>query len=52
MAYICEKNIRCSQCKHYRFDEDYGAWACFAKENEWSRSDNPKKREDEEKHEV
>ena len=31
MAYICEKpKGSCNTCKHYRFDDDYGAKACFA----------------------
>ena len=31
MAYICEKPAGfCEACEHYRFDEDYGAYACFA----------------------
>ena len=31
MAYICEKPAgSCNTCEHYRFDDDYGAKACFA----------------------
>ena len=30
MAYICEKKISCSSCKHYRYDEEYDGFACFA----------------------
>lgn len=38
MAYICDKNIKCNQCKHYRFDEDYGEFACFAKQDEFKEA--------------
>lgn len=32
MAYICYKPAgSCRDCEHYRFDEDYGAPACFAR---------------------
>lgn len=35
MAYICYKpKGSCASCKHYRYDEDYGAKACFAAQDE------------------
>lgn len=31
MAYICEKpKGSCTNCEHYRFDDEYGGKACFA----------------------
>lgn len=31
MAYICEKpKGSCTNCEHYRFDDEYGGNACFA----------------------
>lgn len=31
MAYICYKNIPCSNCEHYRFDVDRMRYCCFAR---------------------
>lgn len=30
MAFICEKDIPCKECVHYRYDEDRQRMACFA----------------------
>lgn len=30
MAYICDKNIQCNKCQHYRYDDDSHTKACFA----------------------
>lgn len=35
MKHICDKNIDCKKCKHYRFDEDYGEFTCLAKHDEF-----------------
>lgn len=33
-AYICLKpKGSCAKCGHYRYDEDYGAKACFAQQD-------------------
>lgn len=33
MAFICTKpKGSCRNCEHYRYDEDYGGKACFAKQ--------------------
>ena len=35
MAYICTRpKNSCVTCSHYRFDEDYDGYACFAQEDE------------------
>lgn len=34
MVHICTNNIKCEDCPHCRYDEDYGANACFAKQDE------------------
>ena len=38
MAYICKESKPCKQCKHYRFDEDYGGMACFAQAGEQNKN--------------
>ena len=33
-AYICLKpKGYCKKCNHYRYDEDYGDFTCYAKED-------------------
>lgn len=34
MAYICNCNNDCANCKHYRYDEDMGEMACWAEIDE------------------
>lgn len=34
MAYICNKKIKCKECRHYKFDEDYNEMACFVEQDE------------------
>lgn len=47
MAFICTKQGNCSTCPHFRYDDDYGANACFAEvdarnENNSTNSKFPK----------
>lgn len=44
MVHICQTPGKCKQCPHYRFDEDYGDMACFAKVDlEKEKTDKKKK---------
>lgn len=38
MAYICNNNQPCSDCKHYRYDDDYGGKICFAEQDAMTAS--------------
>ncbi|MCR5766074.1 MAG: hypothetical protein K6G09_08885 [Treponema sp.] len=33
MGNICTKNVPCKKCNHYRYDEDYGDFCCFASQD-------------------
>lgn len=30
MVYICYKKTKCKECPHYRYDEDYQGYSCWA----------------------
>lgn len=34
MAYICEKNIRCAKCRHFRYDDERMDMSCWAAQDE------------------
>lgn len=41
MAYICNNNQPCSNCKHYRYDDDYSGRICFAEQDAMTASASP-----------